>query len=281
MDYLKSNDILKNFFNRKKRLNEKYSLRGMAKALDMDPGFLSRIFNGKQKLPLEQLPQFVKVLDIDSFGLSQLRQALLIEYSAGLNDIFKIHGLPEIEDSAHCVSRGKEQMNDKIFEEYSISYDDESIFHPWYKMVLLEMANLPHVEIDFKKLSLQLNVSSEDLQRAWKFLIDRKFIEQDANLKWRKTSKKIRFATKQSLLNVRRFHKEIMTKAVEEMYRFEDQVSFQKRNISSATISVNPAQIEKVKLRLQEMMLEIVDLSSQGDTEKIYGLNFSFFPIVK
>jgi uncharacterized protein (TIGR02147 family) len=282
MEYLKSNDILKKFFQRKRRMNAKYSLRGLAKSLAMDPGFLSRIFSGKQKFPIEQLPLFTKVLDIDTFGLNQLRQALMAEFAVGINQVFKNHGLLDIDESLNPQFQNDNEPNPvDTFAEYATSFEEESLFHPWYKMVLLEMTNLPNAEIDLKKLSLQLRVSFEDMERSWKFLIDRKFIKMDSSQKWCKTNKKIRFATKQSLLNVRRFHKEMMTKAVEEMYRFEDQSSFQKRNISSATISVNPAQIEKIKMRLQEMMLEIVDLSSQGDVEKIYGLNFSFFPILK
>jgi hypothetical protein len=72
-----------------------------------------------------------------------------------------------------------------------------------------------------------------------------------------------------------------MSKAVETMYKNVDQKSFENRYITSATVTLNPEQMDKIRLRLQEMILEIVDISSQGISKDVYGMNFSFFPLLK
>jgi hypothetical protein len=72
-----------------------------------------------------------------------------------------------------------------------------------------------------------------------------------------------------------------MSKAVEEMYRNTDQKSFQDRYITSATLTVSPEQVEILRLRLQEMIIEIVDLADTKPSQNLYGLSFSFFPLIK
>ena len=54
---------------------------------------------------------------------------------------------------------------------------------------------------------------------------------------------------------------------------------FQKRLINGFTLAFNPANTEKVKAKLQELMSEISIAGSEGECTEVYQLNLQFFPL--
>ena len=60
---MKTHLVLKKYFN-KRRSACGYSLRSLAKRLEISAGFLSRILNGKKPVPYHLLLRLAQVLDI-------------------------------------------------------------------------------------------------------------------------------------------------------------------------------------------------------------------------
>jgi uncharacterized protein (TIGR02147 family) len=266
--------LLKKFYNKKKKANPAYSMRALALDLQLDPSFVNRIFSGKKKFPLERLPSFIKVLDMDSLAVKELKLALISNFASDIG--YEM----ESQDESPKVNFPQTSYLEN-FDELRPQKNNEGLFQQWFRLVLLDATSLPDFELNFNQLSHQLNVHPEDLEQAWNYLTQNQFISQNSEGKWVKSHDKIRIATKESMHNIRRFHKDMMSKAVETMYKNVDQKSFENRYITSATVTLNPEQMDKIRLRLQEMILEIVDISSQGISKDVYGMNFSFFPLLK
>lgn len=77
-------EILAKQWRKKKRSRPNYSLRALARDLQMDPSFISRIFKGQKPLPTERVEDFVQMLDMDplstvgSLTLSGVTQNVLL-----------------------------------------------------------------------------------------------------------------------------------------------------------------------------------------------------------
>lgn len=269
----KPHEIIKKFYSRKKRANPSYSARSLARDLNLDPSFLSRILKGQKSLPSDRLPEFIKILEIDELGVKELKKSLIHEYAISLGYVEGVEN-----ENTNCNSNLSFLAP---FEEYRIEEYSESLFHPWYKPLLLELVTLTPYAINLGKISQVLNVELTDLEIAWNFLVQHKYLVKNSEGNWVKSDLKIRFATKESLLTMRRFHKEIMARAIVEMNKNIDPKSFQNRFISSATLAVNPEHVPHLRLRLQEMILELVDQGTKGECRSVYALNFNFFPLIK
>lgn len=267
-------EILQKFYQRKKRVNPLYSIRALSLTLKLDTSFVNRILNGKKKFPFERIADFIKVLEMDTLGVKELKRALIWEYAR------------EIDYQDEDVFLNSENKNQKSgfldnFEEFKSENTTTGLFQNWYRLALLELSTIPHYEFNLKKLSQQMNIDEQELENAMKYLIDQKYLIQDSDGRWTKASDKIRFATKESQANIRRFHKDIMSKSVEEMYQNIDKTSFEKRYITSGMLTIGSDQVEKIRIRLQEMILEVIDFSNKDTVQNLYGVHFSFFPLVK
>jgi uncharacterized protein (TIGR02147 family) len=240
----------------------------------MDASFVNRILNGKKKFPRARMEEFIKTLDIDELGIKELKLSLVHEFAEELG--FQNTLSPSGSDHLNTKSNFLDN-----FEEFKSEENTEGLFKNWFRMALLDLHTLPSFELDIGALSEQLNIEPIELENALQYLIQNKYLIPNADGKLMKSNAKTRFATKQSQASIRRFHKEIMSKAVEEMYRNVDSASFKNRYITSATLTVSKTQIEKIRLRLQEMILEVVDMSNEGTSQSLYGLNFSFFPLIR
>lgn len=73
-------EILKSFFSNKQMANPRYSLRSLARDLNVNPSVVSRIFTGKQKVTPARLEQFIAILDIDAEAVKELKRKLIVCY---------------------------------------------------------------------------------------------------------------------------------------------------------------------------------------------------------
>lgn len=263
-------EILAKQWRKKKRSRPNYSLRALARDLQMDPSFISRIFKGQKPLPTERVEDFVQMLDMDPLSTVELKRALLLDFAEKMG--LGIDYLNTTDSGASLTLK---------FEDYSIPENQESLLDPWYKIAILDMVTLENFVFDPPRISRQLGITMDDFSRAWNFLVRGGFVLQNKELNWSKSESKIRIATKRSTRAIRQFHKSLMIRAIDEMAQHPDNESFAKRLITGATVAVNLQQIEKIKLQLNAALLEACQSATEGPTQEVYGINISFFPLTR
>ena len=78
-----THEILSKYFQQKQRHAPGYSLRAVAKRLDISPSFLSRILSGKRPVPYALLLKMKSVLDIAPEIFQSLKEAHEVQVEGG------------------------------------------------------------------------------------------------------------------------------------------------------------------------------------------------------
>lgn len=264
---MKPHQLLKKYLERKQKVNPKYSLRAFARDLEVNAGFVSRMLNGTQEVPLKRLGQLAKILELDAVALKDLKKAIAFEF------------MSEIGISSKDMAINSKQSL-VTFEEKAMTAKEMSVLSPWYNIAILELCTCENFQANSKWIAERLNITVAQAEKSVSYLQTNGYIkEEDGQLI--KTHKHVRLPTKQSAEIVRHFHKNMMELAVKEMFQKTDNKSFNERLITSTSIAVNPENIPAAKERLAEMQLEIAEMLREGGCTEVYDLTLALFPLTK
>lgn len=259
--------ILKKFFLAKQKINAKYSLRSLARDLDLTPAFVSRLLNGKQEIPLQRLGQFAKVLQMDTLSIKELKFAIARNF---LNEL------------------GLTTKDFAVSEKTStLSYDDRpqtlkemSVLSPWYNVSIMEMTTCEGFKMDIPWIAKRLGIEKDQVQKSITYLVNSGYLAEE-NGTLVKTSKKIRLATAKSIDIVRGYHKSMVELAIKDMQQKTDDKSFEQRLITSTSIAANSKNIPRAKEKLAEVQLEIAEILRDGPCDEVLDLTLILFPLTK
>ncbi|MBO9666406.1 MAG: hypothetical protein J7501_06290, partial [Bdellovibrio sp.] len=121
--------ILKKFFTLKQSVNPKYSLRSLARDLEVNPSFVSRVLAGKQEITPSRLDQFIRLLNIDAVAAKELKLSLVEEYmhELGVHDVGLL---------------GRTDFSVMDYEDRQLTLKEMNILNPWYNIAILEFTAL-------------------------------------------------------------------------------------------------------------------------------------------
>lgn len=257
--------ILRRAMERAQKQNKAFSLRALAKKLELSPSFVSKILNGKAELPFERVADFVKHLKIDQVSEDRL---------------WKTYKDSKVEKIAGLAPTSKE--HDSIMADYvELSEKEFSLLRHWYYIAILDLAAAPRFSIDSNWLACRLGISPYEAGSAVEFLKMHGSLEQDKAGQWRKSAKKTRLPTKESKELIRAYHDRMMKMASHCMHTQVGPGEFERRLITGISASANPQNIKKAISRLNEAMYEIAHILGQGECTEVYHLGLQLFPVTK
>ncbi len=265
MKALERAQILQRAMERARKQNKAFSLRALAQKLQLSPGFVSKILNGKAELPFERVGDFVTHLKIDRVSEDRLWKTYKDH---------KVQKLAELGNSA--------QGHDSIMAEYvELAEKEFSLLRHWYYIAILDLAASPEFSPDSAWLAARLGLSKYEASSAADFLKSQGFLEQNKAGKWVKAARKTRLPTKESKEWIRAYHDQMMKKASQCMHTELRPEDFERRLITGISAAANPAQIKKAMSRLNEAMYEIADILGQGECTEVFHLGVQLFPVSK
>lgn len=266
----KIHTILKSFFDKKRAKNTYFTLRGFAKKLGVSPSFASRILSGKQDLPIERLNQIAEILEIDSVNITLIKKNLLMDYLK----------IIQLSPSEYKELFSTTQLPVENYKEITVPEKQFNVFDPWYNAALLDFSTCHNFRLDFKWLEKQLKVPADELQKSWNFLLEQGYIKSTETGHYEKTDKHLRLSSTLSIPTLRRFHKNVINKSLEELNNKVEQRHFERRLITSATVAVSPEKIEEAKKKIMNFMMELSLFCSQdSQCQDVYALGCLFFPL--
>lgn len=267
---MKPHAILKKYLSRKQKANPRYSLRSFARDISVNPAFASRLLSGKQSVPAARLTRIAQVLELDALALKDLKKALAKEALAEIG-----LSLDELTEPVQ-----KKSASVLTFDEKPFTAKEMSVLSPWYNLFILELATCTDFEGEPAWISKRLGIKKDEAKRGLDYLCSNGYlVEENGRLK--KTGMQMRLPTRSSASIVRQFHRSVISRAILEMFRATDEASFKRRLITSASIAVNPANVEAAKERLASAQIEIGEILRDGPCTEVYGLNLSLFPITR
>lgn len=258
-------DVLKLYFERKRLTNPQYSLRALARDLDVSPAYASTILSGKKALPESRLKDFISVLDLDDIAVLQLKKLIMPEE------------VPVKKEETQVFS----EEDKSFFSKYRpLDKKKYEILNEWYNIAIMDLTTC----VDFKNDSAWISKKLKITQLEVEIAIDNLtrlglLVVEDGMLK--KSEGKLRFPTKNSQSVIRKFHKQMIKKAADELDQREEDTAFNERLITGSTFAINPDKISLLKEKLQEALYEASALGSEGDCHGVYQLNIQFFPLTK
>ncbi len=258
---MKIHETLQKYLNKRQKSSSGFSIRSLAKRLEVSPSFLSRVFSGKKPLPFSLLVQLKSVLEIEDEVFVLFKE----KYAES-----KIYQSLSPETEANSTLQSWDLAEKPSF----------SILRQWYYLPILECTNLENYDGSLKMISDRLGISLVLVESAMKELLSLGLV-QEKNGGYFKTRKKLRWGSSKSVAEVRTFHHQMMSKAQEELRTRTSEEHFSKRLITGLTITASSEKIALAKMRLSEVLHEIANELIEGDGNEVYHLSAQLFPLTK
>jgi uncharacterized protein (TIGR02147 family) len=260
---MKSNELLKQYLNRKQEFNPAYSLRAFARDLKVSPSYVSLVLSGKKKLSAKTLERAIAVLDLDDNAAMNLKRMMAAESPEG-----KMLLENSLEQGSRSSVQGYRPLpKGKI-----------SLLHRWYYVAVLDLMTCSGFRSDIDWISKRLGITLDEVREAI-FALERLKLIQVTDGSWKKASPKVRIPTTQSQSEVREFHRQMIEMSLHELLKKSDQIAFEKRLISGVTFAANPKKLKKAMQLLNESIHHVADDLMKGECTEVYQLNFQLFPL--
>lgn len=229
--------------------NPAYSLRGFAKGLGVSPSFLSKILNGQRRITDSTFQKLV----------------------ANLNLSPKVAASFQNNQSSHSTAA----VN---FRNLELEYF--KIISDWYHYALIELTNIEGFQNSPGWIANKLGITVNQAKAAIDRLLQLELLElKEGHLSptsGGNTTTKNQFTD----LAFKKMQDDLLKKAIHSLWN-ED---FEKRDHTSISMAIHPADIPEVKRRLKIARREICQYLERPQLKKptqVYNLSLSFFALSK
>jgi len=258
---MQTNEVLKKHLDKKKASQTGYSLRVLARQLDLSPSFLSRVFSGQKPVPYALLLKLGKALDIPYEDLTHLKSSHSVKMEEG--------SVPK---------KGRAQVNTALESWQLTQKDGFNALKQWFYLPILSFTTLANFDGTKEMIARRLGLSSLTVEVAVRELISSGLlIEEEGRLV--ATSNKRRWSDSKSLKEIRRFHDQMLEKAQTELRTATKEEEFSKRLITGITLTASPEKIEAAKAKLAECLHDIANELLDDEGTEVYQLACQLFPL--
>ena len=255
-----SSDILRKVFLSLKASDD-FTLRKWAELANLNSSTLNLIINSKRLLPKKHLKIMGQSLNLDHLTQDYLEKALDRDWLRKRG--IKIESVSTVESD---------------FSDIHEIEGDAVLLKSWLHLALLEFSTCKNFKEDLDFLSSQFQVSKTKVQDALNDLINENYLVRGKK-GLEKKNKKMRIPTKRSRQIIRNFHIQMLDQARNHLQTHHDNASFQNRLITGYTVAVNPKNLPKAKLILENALIEASSRLVRGDCTEVYQLQLQLFPL--
>lgn len=229
--------------------NPAYSLRSFAKALDISPSFLSKLLNGQRRITNPIFQKLTANLNLDP--------SIIASFKTG--------------DSTATESEVE-------FRNLQLEYF--RIISDWYHYALIELTKVNGFKSSPEWIANKLGISVNQAKAAVERLLRLELLEVKNN-KLRPTSGG-NTTTKNEFTDLafKKMQDDLLKKSAHSLWNEE----LDKRDHTSISMAINPADIPEIKKRLTKMRREICNYLERPQKKiptQVYNLSLSFFSLSK
>ncbi len=246
--------------------NSSYSLRSFALSIQIDPGALSSVLNGKKLLT-----PFLTDKVMESLSLSPKEKDQFLDSVANSYIISKRKKYPQA--IKELLKKKSETLNKKT---QNLSEETFRVIADWYHYAILQMVKNENFNLEISEIAKKLEITPT----ATKFAIERLkklnlLIEKGGTLFRTENPLSISDLSKTTPA-LRKRIKQITQKSTESLEN--DPISI--RNHTTMTMSIDPDLLPEAKERIQKFMDELSDFL-EAKNKKVYELQINLFPLEK
>jgi uncharacterized protein (TIGR02147 family) len=242
-------EILASELLNRKRLNSKFSLRALARDLDVSAGHLSSIIHGKKSLTRMQASKIVAKL-----GLSPNDKTR-----------FLASAFPEI-----LQTKTSREIKMSLIRE-----DEFRLISEWYHFAILSLGatspNTAHPGWIAKRLGISEIQAIDGLGRLKRLKLITTF--KDGSFK--QTGRPLTTTDDIPSAAIKRYHKQNLELAMIKL----DSISVDKREYGAMTMAINPAKLKKAKRMIRDFQDQLWQELRVGKKKLVYTFSAQFFPV--
>lgn len=258
-------DLLKSYYEQRKKEMPFYSYRMMGDKLGLDSSYLYRVLQKKQHLPAHVIPAAKELLDFDG-------------RSAEYFDLLVAAGVAKSADKKAELMAKAVALRD--VERHSLQQAELKLLENWWIPAVRAYLELNGGIVNIKKIAKDLcpPITEEQAAEAIEILKEVGLVKNVASGRLALTDAHLTVGGQEKSAAVRHFQKQVLFLASEAL----DSVPVNERNISTLTLSVDQACFDDLGEMLREfrrLVQKRVDESKRPD--RVMQLSMAFYPVAK
>lgn len=249
------------FFKKAKKRNSLYSLRALAKNLNVPASNLSAFMKGKRKFS----PDTIEAIANKIIKNPEDRKDIL----GRMNELL-----------IEKLKKNKSSTSDYSFQ--SLTEDEFLKLDEWYFYAIRSLLSLSTFKLDFKWIAERLNLSIEQVEQALQQMLNMGLIQITADNRVVKSSKHLKtpdtaIKNPEVVRVTRKIHEQSIQQALYSLHHHD--VSL--RDITWVNIPTNTAKIEKSRELIRKFQDDMLALLEDGNENEVYRLTVQFCPLSK
>ena len=258
-------DLLKSYYEQRKKEMPFYSYRMMGDKLGLDSSYLYRVLQKKQHLPAHVIPAAKELLDFDG-------------RSAEYFDLLVAAGVAKSADKKAELMAKAVALRD--VERRSLQQAELKLLENWWIPAVRAYLELNGGIVNIKKIAKDLcpPITEEQAVEAIEILKEVGLVKNVASGRLALTDAHLTVGGQEKSAVVRHFQKQVLFLASEAL----ETVPVNERNISTLTLSVDQACFDDLGEMLREfrrLVQKRVDESKRPD--RVMQLSMAFYPVAK
>lgn len=257
--------FLQSYQESRKADKDWYSVRYMAGRIDMDPGQLVKVLQGKLHLPLARLPAISKLCRFDG------REEAYFETLVRLGRAKTRGEVQELTERIVAL-RGVEVKG--------LEADQAEYFHNWHHAVVRSLAGIVPFRGGFDAIGEMITprVSGEKIKESVELLSRLGLLREDDKGFWRLAEPHVHPGDKMPAEVVRRFQGQTMRLAERSL----EEIPVDERDISSLTVTLKWSDLPRMREKVSEIRRQIQTLAQDcSEPDGVFQLNIQLFPVAR
>jgi uncharacterized protein (TIGR02147 family) len=233
--------------------NSSFSVRALAKKLNLQPSATNEILKGERKVSVKLAEKIALRLQLDPTE----RAALLTAFPKTL------------------PSRKKSEQSDNVVSALKLSSEQFALISEWIHFALLSFMKTKGFKEDHKYLAQKFSVSESTIKKALERMISISLIHRTPSGKLKRTSSKINTTDDVKDLSLQKAHMADMEMAKDKI----QQLQVTQRDFSFLIFNGNPKYLPKAKEVLRKAQDDLEALMDQDDACEVYKVCTYLFPL--
>ncbi len=262
-DYFDYRKYLKDYYENKKKQNFFFSYRYVGKKVELDPGYLVKVLQGKHHIAQKTISKFIKLCKMDE--------------NEG-----------EYFENLVYFGKAKSEKQIKLYFEKLLSLKDAKTiktepnqyeyYQKWYYSAIRSLIGCIGFKGDYKSLAEKLSpkISVKETKKAIKLLEKLKFVKKQKDNTYTLTDTLITTGDEWHSIAIRQFQRETIHLAEESLTRHPKDI----RDISTVTMGIHHEDLEEIKELLKEFRSSVMKFTEKSQNpDSVYQLNIQLIPL--
>lgn len=257
--------FLQSYQESRKADKDWYSVRYMAGRIEMDPGQLVKVLQGKLHLPLARIPAISKLCRFDG------REEAFFETLVRLGRAKTRGEIQELTERIVAL-RGVDVKG--------LEADQAEYFHNWHHAVVRSLAGIVPFRGGYDAIGEMITprVSGEKIKESVELLSRLGLLREDDKGFWRLAEPHVHPGEKMPAEVVRRFQGQNMRLAE----RALEEIPVDERDISSLTVTLKWSDLPRMREKVSEIRRQIQTLAQDcSEPDGVFQLNIQLFPVAR